>query len=182
MVNTQFSWSVYFCVYTSGKPPCGPCPWLQAWPQTQACRRVRRLCVGMRWPSRWFCWPNLCQPSVLGRTSNCCGISCHVSPKGEVAILQNGTRWSRRSIPYPYGVAWLLSSPRVAAARASRVLRTNFGITCYSCSSAWNDGRRGSRDASRKAAPFILSVFLRFIVRHISPFRVREICSHLYKP
>ena len=132
-----------------------------------------------------------CKTGWFLRIGNCYGISCHASQhmwgSNMAGWCKNCSADAHNLLPntLPHiGVVAVqprtLLLPRVCA----RVLRTNFGITCYSCSRVWNGVGRGWRDAHalahKRPAPNT-SLFCYGLHDNISPFRVREILS-LCKP
>ena len=88
----------------------------------------------------------------INALASCEQLLCHQLPCcsfDEPLFLWKQYGWSRRSIS-PQSVPSLDTS----ASCVSRVLYTNFGITCYSCSHAWNGVDRGSRSASCENSQF----------------------------
>ena len=88
----------------------------------------------------------------INALASCEQLLCHQLPCcsfDEPSFPQKRYVWSRRSIS-PITVPSL----DTLASCVSRVLYTNFGITCYSCSHAWNGVDRGSRSASCENSQF----------------------------
>ena len=88
----------------------------------------------------------------INALASCEQLLCHQLPCcsfDEPSFPQKRYVWSRRSIS-PITVPAL----DTLASCVSRVLYTNFGITCYSCSHAWNGVDRGSRSASCENSQF----------------------------
>ena len=146
VVNTHYSWSVYFCVYIYHAPPYGPCT-----PPTQTgayASAMHMCCLGGRilCASIHHAWGICNKNSDLSNVNNCYAISCHVH-NGVMGndYRKGGTSSSRCTIYYPYRVGWLIEPsnigqcclPREFSACTSEYLQ-------YSCSGAWNDRHRGS--------------------------------------
>ena len=88
----------------------------------------------------------------INALASCEQLLCHQLPCcsfDDPSFLWKRYVWPRRCIS-PKSVPSL----DTLASCVSRVLYTNFGITCYSCSHAWNGGDRGSHSASCENSQF----------------------------
>ena len=100
VVNSQFYWSVCFCVYTYAIPPGGPCPYPAMCLHIQAlclCSHAGlQSCVRKRMKMLHFS----CDYKALIGISDCYGISRHLWCSVKHGIWQNGIRQRRWSIQY----------------------------------------------------------------------------------
>lgn len=138
VVNTHYSWSVYFCVYIYHATPCGPCippdRWAQMWAQASImCLGDSVLCVIIH-HARQSCSKN----SDLLAIGNCYAISCHRhSIVISISCEKQGTSTSRCTIYYPYRVGWLIEPsnigqctlPREFSACTSNIYEIYFAVT-----------------------------------------------------
>lgn len=172
VVNSQFTWSVYFCVYRyyatphgSRPPPC-ICPHLPA--HRRICLHYGHICVSSAHDAR----QNSSISAGFRQCVNCYGISCHDDWREIGAVLQKWYTMQRvdahNTTPLGWGVRLTkshlgLSKPRVH----TRVSHTNFGSKA-TCSHAWNGRRRGSHTRLQPQT----YIYLLTVLRDINPLNI----------
>ena len=159
VVNTHFTWSVYFCVYIYHATPYGPCLPPDRWAQMSAQASI--MCLGdnvlrvIIHHARQSCNKN----SDLLAIGNCYAISCHVYSRYLASNMKKAVRHQvDAQIYYPLGVWWLLQCPTLDSSKPRAytwVLHTDFAILDC-CSGAWNDRRRGSREEGLDILTYLL--------------------------
>lgn len=176
VVNTHFTWSVYFCVYIYHAPPYGPCTPPDRWAQMSAQASI--MCLGdnvlrvIIHHARQSCSKN----SDLLNVNNCYAISCRRhSIVISISCEKHSTLTSRCTIYYPYRVGWLVKPSNIGQWNLPRaytwVLHTDFAILDC-CSGAWNGRGRGSHMRTKSQTYTIFYTFL--VIKYISPL-VRDI-------